>query len=269
MELALSLSPRNFSPPLQITSLVTSSGASIGVVRDDLLIGGTKQRACAPFLETLLSQGHEHFVYASPFAGFAQVALAYVSSELGTRCTLICEKDQRFPTKFQKHPFTQLAESFGARIVLVNDLDEAEAFAQRLSDQGLMKIPLGFNCPEFKTELAREVERAWIQIRSMRPGIKRLWLPIGSGTLLSTFKEVIPSRIQLMGVNVRVLSDEDHRIEALRRDPAVKFFQCPLRFHEEAQNLPAIPSNLFYDAKIWALLNEHGQEGDLWWNVAR
>lgn len=50
------------------------------VVRDDYLIGGTKQRALA---QLLLHNPCSEFVYAGPVYGFAQIALSYCAKVLG------------------------------------------------------------------------------------------------------------------------------------------------------------------------------------------
>jgi hypothetical protein len=56
--------------PLQIDA------GTVHVVRDDLLPGGTKQRAVHAYLRDAIAGGATSFVYASPPPGFAQVALA-------------------------------------------------------------------------------------------------------------------------------------------------------------------------------------------------
>ncbi len=48
----------------------------IWIAREDLLPGGTKQRAVIPYLRELSALGYRQLAYASPFCGYAQVALA-------------------------------------------------------------------------------------------------------------------------------------------------------------------------------------------------
>ena len=62
---------------IQLEQLQTNNGHVI-VVRDDLLDGGTKQRAAVPFLMYFLQNGCKEFTYASPFSGFAQIGRAHV-----------------------------------------------------------------------------------------------------------------------------------------------------------------------------------------------
>ncbi len=56
----------------------------IGVVRDDLLPGGTKAR----FVPALFARASE-VAYASPAEGGAHTALAHVARELGTQARMV------------------------------------------------------------------------------------------------------------------------------------------------------------------------------------
>src|SRR5688500_15882484 len=114
--------------PTQISRLKTNNGEVV-VVRDDLLAGGTKQRACVPFLHDLKARGHRRFVYASPFAGFAQVALSLSCREIGLECRIYAEDDKTALLPQCPHPFTSLAAKAGAEIVLTKSLDQAERLA--------------------------------------------------------------------------------------------------------------------------------------------
>lgn len=257
--LSVTLSPRP----------VLTQIASTIVVRDDLLPGGTKQRASAPFIQEMIDQGFRHFLYASPFSGFAQVALAYVCQMLEVPCTIVCERDQRFMHD-QFHPFSLIAQSYGAKLIMAPDLNQAEDLANQLllQQNSSMKIPLGFDCASFRHHLKYAVMDAIETIEEQVGPVKNLWLPIGSGTLARTFLTALPERIQIKCVNVKVLSIDDPRIQQLKQHPRIDFFEAPMTFHTAAKHLPPIPSNHFYDAKLWDFINEHGTAGDLWWNVA-
>jgi hypothetical protein len=240
------------------------------VVRDDLLPGGTKQRASAPFIQDMINLGFNHFVYASPFAGFAQVALAYVCQILGVRSTIVCERDQRFAEN-QFHPFSLLAQSYGAKLIMVNSLKEAEGFAEAIGthQNRTLKIPLGFDCPEFRFHLKNVISDAFKNIERRTGRVKNLWMPVGSGTLVRTFLTAIPERVKFKCVNVRVLNNTDPRITAIVENPRIEYFEAPMPFHSEATDFPDIPSNTFYDAKLWDFIKKYGRTRDVWWNVAR
>lgn len=99
------VSTQQFSPPAVVDRLSIPQG-HIYVVRDDVLDGGTKQRAAVPYIERLAHEGVREFIYASPFAGFAQVALAVACREVGVRATVFAERDPAFGSEQRPHLFT-------------------------------------------------------------------------------------------------------------------------------------------------------------------
>lgn len=252
-----------FSPPVVTSLLRTSSGAEIVVARDDYLTGGTKERALWGYLGNLTKR---EYVYASPFSGYAQIALAHVSAQMGRSCVIIAETD---PKTGQLHEYSRRARAHGASVLPARNLSEAEEIAGRLASSRprMIKIPLGFDVPEFRQSMALVLSREWARINQRLPGgVRRLWIPVGSGTLASSFLSFLPQEIEIKALNVRVLSPGDQRIQRLEN--SVDLREAKMTFHERAEVLPGIPSNLYYDAKLWEHINEEGLSGDVWWNVA-
>lgn len=252
-----------FSPPVITSLLRTSRGAEIIVARDDYLTGGTKERALWDYLGGLTQK---EYVYASPFSGYAQIALAHVSAQMGRSCVIIAETD---PKTGQLHEYSRRARAHGASVFPSRNLTEAEEIAGRLASSRprMIKIPLGFDVPEFRESMALVLSREWETIgRRLPGGVRRLWIPVGSGTLASSFLNFLPREIEIKALNVRVLSKDDQRIQRLKN--VVDLREAGMPFHERAELLPEIPSNLYYDAKLWAHIDEEGQSGDVWWNVA-
>lgn len=83
---------------------------NVHVIRDDYLVGGTKQRALAPML---LNNSSREFVYAGPVYGFAQIALAYCATMLGKKGTVVLSEQP----SGKLHPLTRYAKFHGASIV--------------------------------------------------------------------------------------------------------------------------------------------------------
>ena len=244
----------------------------IHVLRDDLLPGGSKQRAALPYLRELLAQGWQHFAYASPFCGFAQVALAAAARQLGVVCHLFCAADAAHLPQLRRHEFSELARSMGAELRLFADLAQAQAAAGRFVAEGPQRyeVPLGFADDGFLRLMAQEAAWVWTEVVAQL-GRKppRVWVAVGSGTLSRCLRQMLPDDVELMGVNARVLDPADGRLSSLQCLPRLQLLHADEAFHEPALQTPPVPSNAHYDAKLWRHLVRQGRDGDLWWNVAR
>lgn len=247
-----------------LESLPLDARRVIQVVRDDRLPGGTKQRALVPFLKTLKEAGYRNFAYATPFAGYAQVALAVAAREVGVNAVIFAEP----APGGQLHENSFLAHQYGAEVIHVPDLGRASALAARFSAQlrGTFEIPLGFNHPLYRVQLEKSLRGVCNEI--VRSGeCRRVWVPVGSGTLLSTLRRILPASVRLLGIDVRVLSDSDEWLQRLARLENVSVVKAEETFSEPARVRPPLPSNLHYDAKIWQHLLFASERGDVWWNV--
>ena len=256
--------------PTQVSRVDLDQGSLI-VLRDDLLPGGTKQRACVPFLEDRIAGGDRRFVYASPFAGFAQVALALACRELGVECRIFAEEDKTALLPGCPHPFTAIAANAGAEVKIVKTLNVAEEQAQQYARESASNhIPLGFAHEAFRERFRTVLARCWEEILAKtRAPIRRVWVPVGSGTIASCLRAVLPDEIELLLVNVKVLGDQDPRIQKLLSLPIVCYHSTEEEFHQPARILPPLPSNTHYDAKLRRLIRMNALANDLWWNVAR
>lgn len=248
-------------------------GKNIFVVRDDLLAGGTKQRGLADLLQHYKRQGHRQFAYASPFCGYAQIALSYLCQQFDLECVLFCERDKTSPQSHaHAHPYTLKARKFGAKILLYNSLAEAQVALNEgcRGDQSLFQIPLGFDCPEFIRYYTEALNIQWdLLLRQLGQPPKVLWLPVGSGTLTQSFLKVInTNQIKIHAVNVHVLKADDQRMTRLSDSPHVNLFSAPQSFHVPEETRPPFPSNVFYDAKLGPFISKYANDGDVWWNVA-
>jgi len=253
-----------WNPPVKVTYLHTDNG-QIAVVRDDLLKGGTKQRAAIPFLKTLIAHGKKEFVYASPFSGYAQIALAVSCEAVGAKCTIFAEREGD-----RISHFSSLIQDT-ATIQLCASLSEAEEAARCYvkNKSKAYKIPLGFNDCVYREKLKQELSRQWEGLCSNLGYIpRRLWVPVGSGTLASIFQTII-NDTELHCVDIGVLPQCDDRISKVKQLQKVRYMRTQQPFNEAAVHLPPIPSNVFYDAKLWQFVKANAQPFDVWWNVAK
>jgi len=262
----------DLSPAVQVEK-IESCPREVYVARDDLLQGGTKQRAIVPFLLDMANAGCKEFVYASPPSGFAQVALASACKQLGYPCVLFCVgKDDGGTPSANFHEFSVLAGSFGAVTYALPDLRLAELAADEYAKKrvGAMKLPLGFASPDYTARLREALEAQWVHVlEAIGREPSEIWIPVGSATLGGVFRSVAPGHIPLHCVDVHVLRRDDDRIARLCELPNVHYHDAPEMFADAVQIPAPIPSNAYYDAKLWRFIHDHAAEGALWWNVAR
>lgn len=249
-----------------ILSKIKTKKSNVIVIRDDLLPGGTKSRGAKPFLRHMnKTHGFNEFTYASPFSGYAQIALALSAFNCGFKSKIFCEKD---PKTNGVSIFTKSIENI-SNITLCDSLEEAEILSSEYEEKNTncFKVPLGFKHHLFSEYLRYDITAPLISIINSY-GIKRLWVSTGSGTLATILREIIPDNIEINCVNVKVLPITDERIQGLTKLKNTNLLNVNENFPEPATISPPIPSNLYYDAKVFQLLNENANEEDLWWNVA-
>lgn len=91
---------------------------------------------------------------------------------------------------------------------------------------------------------------------------KRVWVVAGSGTLLSILYRVFPtSQFGVVQVGKKIWPDQ---LELDR----TQLYVAEEKFFEVSKQPPPYPSVATYDAKVWQFVLQHGENGDLVWNVA-
>ena len=164
-----------------------------------------------------------------------------------------------------------MARTWGAQVTLCADLTEAEERALDYSGKqpSRHKIPLGFDCPEFRGYLAQAFTTEWEKLcRKLRRLPQALWVPVGSGTFATVCRGILSPETTLKCVNVHVLDEFDPRIRRLAAHPGVELVAAPERFSAASRLTPPVPSNRYYDAKLWQFLLSRAEDGDVWWNIA-
>ena len=235
------------------------------VVRDDLLQTGSKQRALVPMLRAHTAN---EFLYAGPVYGFAQVALAHSARLAGTdkQATLFVAKNSR------RHLLTAAAARMGAKIVEVAHpaLAEVQKAAEKYCEErrgdaggasAWENLPFGLYSAEFVWMLKEQIQRAMPKELREKPP-ERVWVVVGSGTLVSALQEVWPAATFMLVQVGKWLK------EAMVKKVRHQVFVAPETFMEPAKVPPPFPSARNYDAKMWQFLLKEAKDGDLVWNVA-
>lgn len=221
----------------------------IFVVRDDLLVGGTKR--C--FVDRLVA-GHREVVYASPAYGGAQIAISHAAAELGVLATIFVAKRR------QPHARTLEAKRAGAKIVQVptgylsNVQAKAKAYCRA---SGAFLLPFGLETPAAFDAIA---ERATFVDRMVGP-LDQVWSVAGSGVLTRGLQRGLrAARFFAVQVGRSLSKAEAGRATVL---------PCKQPFEEDAKSPPPFPSCSNYDAKGWEPFIRTGAGRRLFWNVSR
>jgi hypothetical protein len=215
---------------------------NILVVRDDLIQGGTKRRV----IDSILT-GFDEYVYASPAAGYAQVALAYGCAASGKRATVFVAK------RNDLHARTKEALQAGAKVVQVpygylsNVQAKAKAYAELM---GACYIPFGFDSDVILDGLADVARRL-----DLKPN--EVWTVAGSGTLTRALQRAWPAA-RFYAV----------RIGSSPKIGKAELLIAPEKFEQDAKIKPPFPSCSNYDAKAWRFIHKQASAGALFWNVA-
>lgn len=285
------------NPPIVVTkhevTRLDGKKITVNVVRDDLLFGGTKQRAFVEFVKTI---PQKTLIYAGPKTGFAIVALAYAAQQNNATAHLFIG-DHSAPTlpkiltltaddKTLQHqnlsPQMHLALKCGAVIHWSNcSLADSQALADEFhkSTPDTFIVPFGADTPEIAAILKQQLIDACAG--DLTP--PRMWVAVGSGMLIRVLMDIYPTTTFMpvrVGKNIweDQFTPEQYRrlggksnVDMLRAVYDNKLQQGKRkyqRFDEPTDTLPPWPSVPTYDAKIYQRLLEFGNDGDYVWNVA-
>lgn len=225
------------NPPIVIED-INIDGKTLHIVRDDLLIAGTKQRMVEGIGRSL-SRGKK-YIYAGPCSGVAQVALALIGSYYKLDITYITKVLTDLSLK---------AMTFGLKFVISNSV--TTTYNECMDTGNYIALPLGLK--GFETQLGESI-KASMQGRSGLEG--RVWCVIGTGTLEQSIR--LASNGLATTIKVQVGYDNKDATHVV-----------DLQYLDHARIMPPYPSISTYDAKLWELVLQHSQDGDFVWNVAR
>ena len=239
---------------INIENIKIDEDTKVKVVRDDMIQGGTKQRA----IDVYFKGKGEEYIYAGPPTGYAQVALAKSGKKYNENVTIFLSR-RNSDTKA-----TKKARSLGAKIIYtrigmnLKDLQEdAKKYKNRKSNRVL--LPFGLDNEDFVQRLVICIKEAWG--RKKKP--QRMWLVAGSATLLKALHKVFPKcHFLIVQVGKKIWPDQ---LEGINHT----LYISPEKFNDEAEIQPPYPTVKAYDAKLWRFVLEYGKNGDFVWNVAK
>jgi hypothetical protein len=242
------------NPPLEIKMEKLDDGRIFNIVRDDVLIGGTKQRIMGAII--LANPDCDEFVYAGPFQGYAQVALAYVAKLLNKKATLFLS---------ESGPLTKVAQHHNPNVKIIvlkyANLKKLKSKSEIYSSKdNICLLPFGLYTKEYFRLLAN-------QIKSVLPNNfehpKTMWLVAGSATILNALYLLFPKTyFNIVQVGKKIWPDQ-------MDESRTTLYISDEKFWEIAKKQPPYPTVKTYDAKLWKYVLKYGKSGDYVWNVAK
>jgi hypothetical protein len=238
--------------------VVISEQNGFKVIREDYLLGGTKQRGAVDLYQKI---SENEFVYPGPNTGFAQIALAIGAKLTGKKATLFVAKSRPMTKQ------TMQAIRLGANVIECRPnaplREVREKAAAYIAKSGAASAKLGFDDTVFKDALKRNIAEAvkGTELEN-RDKARRFWVVGGSAVLARLMYEIFP-KSKFNVVQVGKLIDE------LLDYSKSKLYVAPEKFYDDARETPPYPSVASYDAKVWQFARKDGKKGDFIWNVAK
>lgn len=244
-------------PPLRL-----SKHDGIYVVRDDFLEAGTKSRVMRVYLNKI-GKDIKEFIYCSPPAGYAQVALSWATKKMGKKSHIFVPK--------RNHPSlqTQMAKQNGAIIheVYPGYMSVMRARAKEFFERkkAAMIVPWGLKDEIFHKLMTNE----FIRLLKGQRLPSRIWMVWGSGAMITAMSgalDYIGAKTKIIAVQVGAEMPKSKEWPSR----LYKAYIAPEKFSTEVRESkrPPFPSNLNYDAKVWQFIVKHAKNGDWFWNVA-
>lgn len=258
-----SVIPVELYNPVLVVQELNHNDIIINVVRDDLVIGGTKSRAALSYVEYLLSQSPDtnELVYFGASNGYAQVAFAHALQLLKSdlKLTIFFQNIQSFDAKKLK----SLASNLYGNLNYINvnksfketwiDIDQ-----YLLEHSKAYLIPFGLKDKYYSRFLFEALQK---YVDPYVDKIKRLWMVIGSGVLFDVLYQLLTKtffNLVVVGKDVNVENYDSSRI---------KLYRSTYKLYHPIDIKIPYPTTASYDGKIWEFQSAF-QDGDYLWNVA-
>ena len=255
--------PRRLYNPKVIIEKINIDNKMYNVVRDDYIIGGTKMRAGLLLLQNILKNKEiKNIIYGGATNGYAQICIAYSLYLLKRKDIELILPIQQVNNK-EIHKIQTITKYYHnkTKYIIVNDTMKG---VWKIIDSYDKKcdyvLPFGFGSEEYEKILIKQLKR---HIKDLL-NIKRLWLVVGSGTILKVLQQILPETL-FFGVQVgKTLKDED----IYDKSRLVLYISSQKLYNEYDKKSDYYMTVSSYDAKVLEFVKLHGIEGDYIWNVA-
>ena len=236
---------------LYLPNLIIQQHKGLHVVRGDLYQGGIKCRVLTELFAADIKE--EEVVYAGCYFGHSGFALGLAGLATDKRIALFLPSPHK-DTYIQRQ--VESLNNVTCHIVEAEHQDGAVAAAREYAEKtGGYLLPVGFDYPAFTDRYI-----ALMQSLDIHP--EEVWVSGGSGVSARCLIRAFPNaRINVINLNVRSNAQ-------LGSPYKVRTIPEPLSTPASAEKIPPYPSALYYDAKIWQVVQEHAKPGAFVWNIA-
>jgi hypothetical protein len=211
----------------------------MNVLRDDMIIGGTKRRGLYLLLRSLNA---DTVFYAGTTMGHGALALAHAGRDAGKTINIILSAKEN-------DPYIDKLKDAGAIVHPSKPLPVETLHQQAIEiAAGAPVFPPGFATPEFAGSLSGA-----LALFDVTP-YPEIWVASVTGTLARALKKTFPKTM------VRTVS--------VVKNGAPCDFTASEKYHQPAKSPPPYPACPYTDAKVWRFTQKHALPGALIWNTA-
>lgn len=250
-----------YNPPIIIDKI--HDKVRLNIVRDDLLIGGTKVRASVLYLQQFLKEnlGITELIYTGASNGYGQVAIAYSLYLLKTDIKLVIYNQPTklsYVDKIQKitlglYPNTEYIPHNGTMSDIWGIIDN-----RIKNNPRAMEIPFGLGSAAYKKILDASLS---VRLQEYISNIKRLWLVGGSSTVFQVLYNILPNtHFMLVTVGKKIVLEDKYKSRT-------SLLVSKYKLYEDIPYEVKYPTVQSYDAKVWEFRDQF-QRDDYIWNVA-
>jgi len=233
------------------------------VILDDKIVGGTKVRAGLSVIRTFLKNDKiKQLIYLGAANGYAPAAISYCLYLLkrnDIKLVIVAQKID-IPEINKLHELTKFYHPNTEFVLKEGTMKDLYPVADSYNSESDKIIPFGFHFDEYKKKLYKKLYKHLIKYVDI---IKRMWIIVGSGTILYVLQKIL-TKTHFLGVQVgRDLKDDE-----IYDKTRLELFKSSLKMYSSYEN--DVPYNTVssYDAKVWEYSDKKGQKDDYIWNVA-
>jgi len=245
----------------KIHDFINNKRITFNVICDNFIIGGTKTRAALIYFKNLLDNNKNitSMTYIGASNGYAQVAISYclyLLKRSDIKLILFIQKDYN-----ELQTLTKFYHNNTEYVLIRNTMSEIYKIAESYKNDTCFEIPFGFHFDEYQQLLFDNLSKYIDDLIN----IKRMWLVVGSGTVLNVLQKLLPNT-HFLGVQVgkKIYDDQIYDIKRFT------LYTSSYKLYENYRHKIKYDTVQSYDAKVWEFIKEkkYGLDGDYIWNVA-